>query len=136
MQQQLLQNPENILLQIAQTNGEVLKELQSIHQTLKKQSARKQPRRVSKVDELVGIVLMKHNDTNRTAASMGRVIGVTGQAVGQCKQWKKYNELKAQGKAQRYQYRLTYTVSENEMDEIDRRIDNEMKEQFSDLFHL
>ncbi|GHT21918.1 hypothetical protein FACS189419_03640 [Planctomycetales bacterium] len=121
-------NPEEILLQIAKTSGEVLKELQSIHKILKGQSARKQPRRTSRVDELVGIVLMRHNDTNWTAAAMGRAIGATGQAVGQCKQWKKYNEMKAQGNTQRYQYRLTHTVSETEMDEIDKRIDDEMKE--------
>jgi hypothetical protein len=120
------------LLQIAEKqerrDNAILKELREIRQSLERQSANKQPRRSSKVNELVGVVLMQHNDTNWTAASMGRAIGVTGQAVGQCKQWKKYNELKIQGKARQYRYRLNHTVSKTEMDEIDKRIDSETKD--------
>jgi hypothetical protein len=83
---------EKNLLQIAETNSEVLEELRTICQMLKTATGNKQIRRTSTVNEFVGTLLMKDPYRDWTSVSIGKEIGCTAAVVRKTKQCMAYQE--------------------------------------------
>ncbi|MDR3111042.1 MAG: hypothetical protein LBU65_15340 [Planctomycetaceae bacterium] len=127
MKHQPSHSPLRAIVQPLQTRlDDVLKELQSIHQTLKDQSANKQVRRTSTVNDFVGALLSKFPVRTWTSDSLAKEVGngCTGAAVRKTEQWKAYQEHR---KADKEQHRKRSDIVFDNHEEIDARIDRETR---------
>jgi hypothetical protein len=120
--------PLQDVVQRSQTQllNDVLKELQSIHQTLKNQPANKQVRRASTINEHVGLLLNKFPDRTWTSESLAKQIGnsCTAAAVRKTEQWKSYQNHR---KTDKEQHRKRSNIVFDNHEEIDEKIDREMR---------
>ncbi|GHT18549.1 hypothetical protein FACS1894189_6590 [Planctomycetales bacterium] len=105
----------------------ILEELRAIRQSLEDRKPTPQARRKSTVNELAAYVLLQDKNKDWTAAGLGREIGATGQAVGKCKVWKDYCNVKNQEREQNKQSRKNYTTTESETAKVDEKLDGKMK---------